>query len=420
MTWTRPRFRLLCSVTTLCGFVIAIWPTAARADDDHRQGGHEFTVRCDKGKTIGAALGEHDGAVTLKVVGVCDEHVVINRNDVRLVAGAPGAGINGPDRNTNTLQVTGDRFVLDGLAVTGGRNAIVISGGGRAMLSNCTARGTGTGIISGVGIIFFQGANGTVDTCEASGNSADGLMLDAAIATIVNSRFVGNGRAGILVFNGSTARIGMTNAFAAAGNTITGNGSAGIHVTLNSLAVVVANTISGNGTNPAGPFGRSGITVFMSRADLPGGNLITTNFGQGILIGGASTVAIGDPGFGLPTRNTIRGNAVAPPPPGAAPLPGIGAALNSAVILRDALVEANAGAGVTLGVRSTMTVVSSMITGNGAEGIQLSQGSATVFQPNLPLSNVSGNTGLDLNCLDGESSVTGPITPGATSNCTGF
>ncbi|HEV8144615.1 MAG TPA: right-handed parallel beta-helix repeat-containing protein [Methylomirabilota bacterium] len=402
---------VLCRAATVAG-VLAIYPVVARADDG--QGGHEFTVRCDKGKTIGDALDAHQGPVTLKIVGVCDEHVVVNRNDVSLIAGAPGAGIDGPDRNTNTLQVTGDRFVLDGLTVTGGRNAIVVSGGGRATLSNCTARGTGTGIIGGIGIIFFQGANGTVDHCTVSGNAADGLLLDAAIATIVNSTFSGNGRAGILVFHGSTARIGMTNGFTVAPNTISGNGSAGIHVTLNSLALIVGNTITGNGTNPAGPFGRSGITVFMSRADLPGGNTITNNFGQGVLVGGASTVVIGDPGFGFPTRNTIRGNSTA------GTSQGISVALNSTLGLRDALVEANNGAGVALTARSIVNVVSSTITGNTANGIQLSQGSAAIFQPNLPISSLSGNAGTDLKCLDGESSFTGPIAAGATIDCTGF
>ena len=412
MTWMRSSFvRVLCCLATVAA-VSTIDPAVARGEDGNRA--REVTVHCEKGKTIGDALAQHDGALTLKIIGICDEHVVVDRNDVSLIAGAPGAGIHGPDPNTNTVQVTGDRFVLDGLAVTGGRNAIAIFGGGRAMLRNCSARGGGTGIIGGIGIVFFQGANGTVDTCDASGNRADGVLLDAAIATIVNSTFVGNGRAGILVFHGSTARIGMTNAFVAAGNTITGNGSAGIHVTLNSFALVVGNALSGNGANPAGPFGRSGITVFMSRADLPGGNTITNNFGQGVLIGGASTVAIGDPGFGLPTQNIIRGNSTA------GPSQGISVALNSTLGLRNALVEANNGAGVALTARSIVNLVSSTITSNTANGLELSQGSSAIFQPNVPLSDLRGNTGTDLKCLDGESSFTGPMVAGATVDCTGF
>ncbi len=67
-----------------------------------------------------------------------------------------------------------------------------------------------------------------------------------------------------------------------------------------------------------------------------------------------------------------------------------------------------------------MTVFSGAVTGHTNNGVQLSQGSAAIFQPVLPLPNLSGNTGFDLKCLDGESSYTGPIAPGATIDCTGF
>ena len=130
---TQIRLRVVAGgcLLTLLG-LIAVLPPPARGKDD----GHEFTVRCDKGNTIGVALDEHRDALTLTIIGVCDEHLTIDRNDVTLVAAAPGAGLHGPDPTRNTLQVTGDRFVLDGLTVTGGRNAIVVSGG--------TGSGSGT------------------------------------------------------------------------------------------------------------------------------------------------------------------------------------------------------------------------------------------------------------------------------------
>jgi hypothetical protein len=51
-------------------------------------------------------------------------------------------------------------------------------------------------------------------------------------------------------------------AFTPALNAITGSGSTGIHVTVGSAAVIAGNTISGNGTNPAGAFGRFGVVAF--------------------------------------------------------------------------------------------------------------------------------------------------------------
>jgi parallel beta-helix repeat protein len=334
-------------------------------------------------------------------------------DDVSLVAGGPGAGIHAMDVATDTLTITGDRFELDGVAVTGGRNAIVLTSGGRATLKNCAARSEGAGIVGGIGIFFRQGANGLVDNCDASGNRSDGLALDAAIATIINSRFTTNGRAGVLVFHGSTARIGLSDSLTVAGNTISSNGSSGIHVTVGSQALIAGNTISGNGTNPAGAFGRFGVTAFHSRINLIGGNTITGNFGAGVAIN-ASTGLIGDAGFGLPTNNVIRGNSTA------AASQGVNVLFNSTLVLRNATVDANNGTGVALSGRSVMTMVNGSVTNHTANGVQLSQGSAAIFQPALPLPVLSGNTPFDLKCLDGESSFSGPIAPGATIDCSGF
>jgi hypothetical protein len=371
------------------------------------------TVRCDKGQTIGDALAHHSGPLTIKVVGTCDEHVTVDRNDVSLIAASLDAGIHGPDPTADTVLVTGDRFGLDGLTVTGGRNAVVVSGGSRATIRNCGVRGGGSGGVGGIGIVFFQGASGTVDHCDSSSNPADGMMLDASTATITNSTFSANARAGILVFNGSNARIGITGAFTSAPNAITGNGSNGIHVTVGSAAVIAGNTISGNGASPTGVFGRFGVTAFHSRISLPGGNVITGNFGAGVLVN-ASTAVIGDPGFTVPTNNVIRGNSAA------SPSQGVNVTQNSTLLVRNATIDSNNGTGIGLSSRSTMTMFSSAVMGHAANGVQLSQGSAAIFQAAPPVPNVTGNAGFDLACLDAESSFTGPLAAGATIDCTGF
>ena len=400
-----PAFGLL---TLLLAISIAAPATVSRADDTKT-----VSVQCNKGKTIGTALGEHKGPLTVQIVGVCEEHVTIDRDDVSLLAGAVGAGIHGPDPTVNTVMVTANRFVLDGLSVTGGRNAVVVSGGSRAQLRNCNVRAAGTGIVGGIGIVLFQGASATVDSCEATGNPVDGIMIDGALAVITNSRFTLNGRNGVFVFGGSTVRIGLTAAFAPAPNVINDNGGNGIHVTQGAMALINGNTISGNGTNPASPVGRFGVILFQSRADLIGRNTITGNFGSGLLMI-ASTAFVGDPGFGLPFDNLIRGNSTA------APSQGILVGTGSTVTLRNATVDANNGAGVALSERSTAVVVSTTVTGNTVNGVQLLHGSGVIFRPNLPVSVLTGNTGFDLKCLDAESSFTGNIAPGATVDCTGF
>jgi len=395
-------------VLCLLALVVAL-PLPAHAEDS----GKTASVRCDKGKTIADALDDHHGPLTIQVFGTCHENVVVRRSDVTLVAGAPGAAIQGTDPKVDTLTVTADRFVLDGLSyglkVNGGRNGIVVTGASQAQLRNCTVRGSGNGIVGGIGIQFSSGASGSVDRCVSSNNPADGIFIDGSIVTITNSTIQSNARNGVFVFGGSTARIGFTNVFVSAPNTISDNGANGIHVSLNSLGIIYGNSVTDNGTNANSPLGRFGVLVVHSKADIPGGNTITGNPGAGVAFSGSSGF-IGDPGFGLPFVNTIRGNSTA----------GVLLALGSAAVVRGAIIDTNNGAGLLLSGRSTASVFSATVTGNSANGLQLSQGSAVLFQPVTPLANIGGNTSTDLQCLDGESSFTGPLNGSPTISCTGF
>src|SRR5215831_4357385 len=420
---TRRRSLVLCLLAMLAALATTL-PIPARADDDGKDDGKKITIRCDKNKTITDALAQHQGGpLTVEIIGTCFEHVTVGRSDVTLVAGAPGAAIQGTKSDMDTLTVKADRFVLDGLvldgrvldklSVNGGRNAIVVTGASQAQLRNCTAHASGSGIVGGIGILFSQGASGSVDSCNSSGNPADGIMLDGAIVAMTNSTFKGNARNGVFVFGASTSRIGFTNAFVPGPNIISDNGANGIHLTQNSLGLIFGNTVTGNGTNPNSPLGRFGVLLFHSRADLPGRNTITGNFGAGILLTG-STGVIGDPGFGLPSDNTISGNSTA------APSGGIVLGLASAAVVRNATIQANNGAGLNLAGRSTVSMFSGIVTTNTINGLQLSQGSTVLFQNVPPLASIGGNTGTDLLCLDGESSFTGPLTGSPTITCTGF
>ena len=188
-------------------------------------------------------------------------------------------------------------------------------------------------------------------------------------------------------------------------------------MTQNSLALIFGNTVTGNGTNPSSPLGRFGVLLFQSRADLIGGNTISGNSGWGIFLT-ESTAMIGDAGFGLPFANTISGNSTAGQTVFGPPA-GIFIGLASAAVLRSATADTNTGAGVLLADRSTLVVNGSTVTHNSINGIQLGQGSMAIFRPS-PLSNISGNTGTDLKCLDAESTFTGPLADSPTTNCTGF
>jgi len=409
---TRCRFLVLCLLAMLPALATTL-PIPVRADDDSKK--EKVSVRCGKGKTINDVLAERRGPLTIEVVGTCFEHVTVASNGVTLVAGTPVSGIQGTDSTKDTLTVTADRFVLDGLHVTGGRNAIVVKGS-QAELRNCTAQASGSAILSGIGILFSQGASGSVDKCESSSNPADGIFLDGAVATITNSRFVGNNRVGVFIFNGSTGKIGFTSALLPAGNTISNNAGNGIQVALGSQGLIYGNTVTGNGTSPTSPLGRFGIFVLHSRVDLPGKNTITGNFGAGILLNG-STAIIGDPGFNQPTDNLIRGNNLAAFPNQG----GVSLGLGSAAILRTATIDANTGVGVALSERSTAVLFSANVTNNTANGVQLIQGSGVVFRTFEPRSVISGNAPFDLQCFDTESSITTGYAGSPTiDGCSGF
>src|SRR5215813_11359672 len=226
---TRRRSLVLCLLAMLAALATTL-PIPARADDDGKDDGKKVTIRCDKNKTITDALAQHQGGtLTVEIIGTCFEHVTVGRSDVTLVAGAPGAAIQGTKPDMDTLTVKADRFVLeglvlDGLTVSGGRNAIVVTGASQVQLRNCTARASGSGIVGGIGIVFSQGASGSVDSCRSSGNPVDGIFLDGANVAITNSEFISNGRNGVFVFGASTGRIGFTNALVPAGNVINDNG----------------------------------------------------------------------------------------------------------------------------------------------------------------------------------------------------
>jgi len=371
------------------------------------------TVDCAQGETIAKALtrGNETRPLVVLVRGTCDESVTIDRSDVTL-RGDPSAGgrINGPDANVDTVRVTASRATLEELTITGGRNGVTGSGSAGLTVRNATIQNTGR---SGVAFVF--GASGVVDGCTIQFNPRDGVTIAAAQATVVNSVLSQN-RNGVLVLDGGSARIGVDNRNVPGGNTINLNGSSGIVVSNGSAASIAMNQISGNGADPAAPGG--GILVLSSAATIAGGNTISGNATQGVFARSASVV-IGDPGFGLPTVNTITGN-------GSGSAGGVFGILGTSMVVRDAVISGNSGVGLGLSLRSQAQLFGSTIQNNPGDGIRLLLGSALLILP--PNTTVSGNTGFGLLCLDGESSVAntgllslsgnslGDVSPG----CTGF
>ena len=403
----------------------------ARADSDRdrerdRDKDRTTTVDCAAGDTVARALtrGDERKSLTILINGSCSEHVVINRSDIKLAAAAPGATISGPDPAIDVIRVTGTRVTLDGITVTGGRNGITADGAAGLIVQNALVQGTGRN-----GISYAHGASGVVDGCRVLNNARDGVAVDAASGTVINSQVSQNARMGVGVFNGGTARIGIDNFNVAGGNTISANGVNGIHIVYGSTALVAANQVTGNGTNPSAAFSGNGVNIANATANVIGGNTISGNTGPGINLRSGS-VNHGDANFDMSTVNTITGNGN-PTFTG-----GISGFLGSALSIRDAVISNNVGFGVVLAVRSTAQIGNSTIQNNRAipgavpgtviagDGIQLQRGSAVLgITPN---SNVTQNDGFGVNCTDLESSVANTAALGIGINarggvaCTGF
>lgn len=352
-------------------------------------GGGTVNVDCATGGSVSQALAA--GAAQIIIRGQCTESVTINRDDVTLRGDAAvGGTIHGPDANTNTVTVTGSRVTIEALTVSGGRNGITGIGASNLTVRNCTVRSTGRS-----GIIYANGSSGTVDGCIVQFNAINGVGADSVSQlAILNSNISNNARNGVSASSLASVRIGFTERFAAAGNTISDNGGSGINVSGGAVALAAMNQITRN---------RSfGIAVFQATATIVGGNTISDNSSFGVLLT-SSKVVLGDTGFGLPSVNRITRNGT-PSPAG-----GIFASLGTSMVIRDAEIVGNNGAGVLFSLRSQGQLFSSTIQSNASDGIRLLLGSAL-----LPLSGVttiSGNSGFGIQCLDSESSVVNTSVP---------
>src|SRR5205809_4282468 len=119
-------------------------------------------VDCSAGETIAKALtlGDERKPLLVQISGTCSEHLLIDRNDVTLAAGAPDATITGPDPAIDVIKVTASRVAIEGLTVTGGRNGITADGAPGLIVRNATVQGTGRN-----GITYSRGASGMMDGC---------------------------------------------------------------------------------------------------------------------------------------------------------------------------------------------------------------------------------------------------------------
>ncbi|HEY1287251.1 MAG TPA: right-handed parallel beta-helix repeat-containing protein [Burkholderiales bacterium] len=344
-------------------------------------GGGTVTVDCGSGGSIAQAVAS--GAAHIVVRGTCDGPVVIDRDDVSLVADPTGGSVQGTDPDANVVVVTGHRVTIDGLMVSGGRNGITGIGASNLALRNVSVQSTGR-----VGIVYTSGSSGTIDGCTSQGNARNGIVVDGSWARITNCTIQNNNVSGITVVNNGNAVIGVTATFVPAGNTIRQNTGNGISISFGGIATVAMNTITQNTG--------IGISLLHATAAISGGNTITGNGFGGVAATG-SRVSLGDAGLGVTTVNQVSENG-SPNATG-----GVFAGVGTSMLIRDAQIQSNNGAGLIVSLRSQVQMTGTTIRNNASDGIRLVLGAALL--PLTPVSTITGNTGVGIQCFDSESSV---------------
>jgi hypothetical protein len=367
-------------------------------------GGGTVTVDCSSGGSIAQAVA--GGAARIVVRGTCIGAVAIHRDDVVVAADPAGGSVQGTDPDANVVEIAGHRVSIEGLMISGGRNGITAMGASNLTLRDVTVQAAGR-----VGILYTSGSSGTIDGCASQGNARAGIVVDGSWARITNCT-IQNNAGGITVTNGGSAVIGITDRFVAAGNTIRQNTGSGIAVLFGSIATVAMNTITQNTG--------IGISVLHATATISGGNMITGNPSGGV-VATASRVSLGDAGTGLTTVNEVSSNG-SPSATG-----GVFAGMGTSMLIRDAQIQANNGAGLIISLRSQVQMTGTTIRNNATDGIRLVLGAALL--PLTPVSTVTGNAGVGIQCTDSESSVvntgmptsnvfgnfSGDVSPGCTS-----
>jgi len=228
---------------------------------------------------------ESHGSSTILVSGTCNENVVIQSLDNLTLTAQGGASINDSSGgNANVIDIGDSRRVsISGFTINGGANGVVCFDASLCRFSGNTVQGSANyGVIVNESQATFNGDTlqnnggrglsvidrGTADAFGISvqGNG-DGIVLNSgAYIVIGNSTIQNNQRFGILVSNHSTVRCLPC--------TITSNSNDGVRLQKESEGHFDfgGNTLTGNGG--------AGVTLLdLSFASFDPGDIITGNLG---------------------------------------------------------------------------------------------------------------------------------------------
>lgn len=383
--FTRPLRPMLIVLLTLLTVGLVPWP----ADADTR------TISCSPSRRLANALRLPAGRdLVIRITGVCNENIVIDRDDVTLVAASAGAEIHGTDAALNTILIDGAKGVMiQGLIVSGQRNGIVGINGAEFTVDHATVQNNKQG---GIVALFNSTVMVQSSTVRNNGQTGDkelnvsGISIsDNSAGTVINSTVTGNGHtetipgleevrqpgrfgSGIVVNNGSAARIGRTVAGVEGPNTITGNAANGVSVLRASQGQVWMNTITGNGGSGVSIDGGSATIVLSD---------ISTNGGSGISVANAGGARIGYDDVNIAMfrtdcncTNRIVGNGTRGLTDVRKVSPGLDISNGANATFHGSLISGNTGNGVSINNASGRAAGGNIISNNGDSGIGVGRG----------------------------------------------
>lgn len=325
-------------------------------------------VDCGSGGSIQHALDQNQDATSVHITvnGTCVESVQIHRDNVTLVSGPSGGGIQAPSSDACVVCLNQSRFVfLGGLTLTGG-SAGIGPYASTVTVNDVHITGASTAVQAGSGTVVALN-NVAIDNCQ------QGIDTDFAATVAVSA--------------GSISGCQNTSVAASSGG-----------------SVVLRNGVSISNSQFQGLAAFKGGSIEVDDATINGaGNQTVYAFGGSIELKGANTVVSGSAFCGANAEDggqvaVFEGARISGNHDGVCANNG-----GSILIQNGAIVESNNGDGVHLIGGSSLRIQSqSIIRNNTGNGIHAGDTSVVSFNDNTD--QITGNGGAGILC-DGPPSV---------------
>ncbi len=320
-----------------------------------------LNVDCGAGETIADALSQAEGRLgplQIVVEGFCDEDVTILRDDVRLLGGPPGSGLR----------------------------SIGLEGANGAFLSGVVLSGGATGLSARIGATFVA-EHLTIDNVGSEAirveGGASGEMNHSTVAAagVLGLSVVKNGELsfGHGVIDGNSSAIEVESGGSVSLNDVQMRNSTGRAVfAINGGSVHVGDDCVIEHAAIGVSVGRGG-SVLMGGS----GTAVRHNSGHGVQVDAGGAIWI----IGLPRIHDNGGDGIF--------------VSGGDALLQEARVDHNGGSGVAVFGASSLTVHSSEIRDNAADGVRVGDTSVAIFSND---STVDGNAGFGVACEGSPSS----------------